>query len=232
MSTQVDGPEAVLRGCGLVREFAEASGRLSVLSGVDLAVHAGEQVAIIGPSGSGKTALLNLLGGLDKPDAGWVSLCGQKLGDLPDRQLARLRGRQIGFVYQFSHLLGQFSALDNIAMPLYLDGQPPALARQRAGELLEAVGLSDRAGTAALDLSGGERQRVAVARAFATRPACLLMDEPTGNLDAANTARVQLLIQELVTQARSAVVLATHDTALAEGMDRMLRLEKGRLIES
>ena len=222
-------PPAVLSCIDLRRSFRDEGGDLCVLDGVDLQVPAGAMVAVTGPSGSGKTALLNLLGGLDKPDAGQVLVDGEDLRLLSDRQLSQLRRDRLGFVYQFSHLLAQFSALGNIALPLLMKGQSRSAAHARARELLAAVALADRADTLAVRLSGGERQRVAVARAFANRPGCLLMDEPTGSLDAANTELVRELLANLVAESGTAVVLATHDTELANDMGRVLRLEGGQL---
>lgn len=220
--------QPVLRSHGLRREFTEAGERIDVLRGIDLTVHRGEKVAIVGPSGSGKTALLNLLGGLEPPSAGWVEIGGHRLQGLSDSQLSAVR-RKLGFVYQFSHLLGQLSAWENVAMPLYLEGLPRARARARALKLLADVGLENRADAAATDLSGGERQRVAVARAFANNPICLLMDEPTGSLDAGHTGKVRDLIHKLVAERGTSVLLATHDSQLAGDMDRTLQLEKGQL---
>ena len=206
-------------------------GELVVLDGVDLAVASGEAVAIVGASGAGKSTLLHLLGGLDRPTAGEVLLEGRSVGLLPDEELARLRNCRIGFVFQFHHLLREFSALENVALPMFIGGVDRATALRRARQLLEEVGLSGRLEHRPAQLSGGEQQRVAVARALANAPALLIADEPTGNLDAHTSDRLHELFFRLREDHGVALVLATHNRELADRADRVLRV-KGGLLES
>jgi lipoprotein-releasing system ATP-binding protein len=215
---------------GLYRSFLDSDGsELPILKGVELEVQAGEVVAITGASGAGKSTLLHLLGGLDRPTRGEVYLEGQRLSGLDDRQLAQVRNRRIGFVFQFHHLLREFSALENIMMPLLIGDVEGTRARGRAEELLREVGLEQRAGHKPPQLSGGERQRVAVARALANDPLVLLADEPSGNLDDQTAAGLHELFFRLRDEREFAVVLVTHNQELAGRADRILWLHEGVL---
>jgi lipoprotein-releasing system ATP-binding protein len=221
----------VLSARGLTKSFQQGPVQLQVLSGVDLAVGRGERLAVIGASGSGKTTLLQLLGGLDLPTAGEVSVEGQLISALGDAERGWLRNRAIGFVYQFHHLLPEFTALENVAMPLLVRRVRSREAFAAAEELLGRVGLQDRLTHRPSQLSGGERQRAAVARALVTRPTLVLADEPTGNLDGGNAAQVFELMLELNRERGTSLVIVTHDERLAARMERVLLLENGRLTQ-
>ena len=221
--------DVVLEAERVTRAFRQGPALLEVLRGVDLQIESGARVAIIGASGSGKTTLLQVLGGLDAPQGGTVRIDGQDIHGLSERARCELRNRRLGFVYQFHHLLAEFSALENVAMPLLVMRAPTALARERATKLLDRVGLGERLTHKPGELSGGERQRAAVARALIANPALVLADEPTGNLDKRTGDRVFELMLELNTELGTSLVVVTHDPGIAARMERILTLTDGRL---
>lgn len=230
MSESRMSDKAVLSCRNLGKSYDEGPESVQVLSGLNLELHAGERVAIVGSSGSGKSTLLNLLGGLDRPTQGSVWLAGEELSALGERARGLLRNRELGFVYQFHHLLPEFTAIENVCMPLLIGRTPIPEARERAEALLKRVRLAHRFNHKPAELSGGERQRVAIARALVNRPGLVMLDEPTGNLDHHTAQGIQELMQELSSASRTAFLVVTHDLNLARQMDRVLKLDDGHLV--
>jgi lipoprotein-releasing system ATP-binding protein len=216
----------------IYKSYYDGSNETPVLQDISLSIKAGEHVAILGSSGSGKSTLLHLLGGLDKPSSGEVQFKGKILSSLNANTLAALRNEEMGFIYQFHHLLGEFSALENVAMPLRIRGISPKAAQDKAKAMLDEVGLSHRISHLPAALSGGERQRVAIARALVTEPSVVLADEPTGNLDDSTGEQIYKLLTSLSEKKHTAFVVVTHDLALANKMDRVLRIKDGKLVQS
>ena len=225
----VSSPEVVLECRHLGKVYTQGPQDVRVLTDVNLQVHAGERVAIVGSSGSGKTTLLNLLGGLDDPTEGEVFIAGRKLSKLNERDRGNMRNRYLGFVYQFHHLLGEFTALENVCMPLLIAGISVKAASNKARSLLQRVGLEHRYEHKPSELSGGERQRVAIARALVTEPKCVLLDEPTGNLDRNTAAEIHGLMEELNKHLATSFIVVTHDETFAASLDRVLLLQNGCL---
>jgi lipoprotein-releasing system ATP-binding protein len=221
---------SILECSDLSKIYQEATTKLEVLKQINLQVQAGELIAIIGHSGSGKSTLLHLLGGLDKPTHGKVMLAGKNLACVSEKEKCYLRNHYLGFIYQFHHLLSEFTALENVCMPLLIGRKKPVIAAQKAEFLLELVGLKDRLQHKISELSGGERQRVAIARALVTNPACVLADEPTGNLDTRNAETVFQLFLELQKTLKTSVVMVTHDQRIAAQAERILTLQDGQLV--
>ncbi|MEP6886074.1 MAG: lipoprotein-releasing ABC transporter ATP-binding protein LolD [Gammaproteobacteria bacterium] len=221
----------VLLGRDLAKDFVQGDVKIQVLRAASISVRAGERIAIVGASGSGKTTLLQLLGGLDLPSSGTVEIDGSAMNRLNDTERGHLRNHAVGFVYQFHHLLPEFTALENVAMPLLVRRMNPRAAKERAGALLARVGLGARLTHRPAQLSGGERQRAAVARALVTQPKLVLADEPTGNLDGTNAAQVFELMLELNRELGTSLVIVTHDERLASQLDRVLVLTDGMLVE-
>ncbi len=221
--------EKIIECCNIVKYYDQGPQKVEVLKGLDLIVHAGERVAIVGASGAGKSTLLNVLGGLDRPNEGEVRINNKAISTMSENERGRFRNQNLGFVYQFHHLLGEFSARENVAMPLLISGQSKKNASDKADAILARVGLENRVEHKPAELSGGERQRVAIARALVNEPACVLMDEPTGNLDAGNAKAIQALMLELSKVVKTAFVVVTHDADFAQTLNAVYELHEGIL---
>lgn len=229
--TEQNGQSLIIDCDKVTRTYSEGPSLLTIFSDISLQVARGETVGIVGSSGAGKTTLLNLLGGLDKPSSGHIDICGQDIHRMSEAARARFRNKHLGFVYQFHHLLPEFSALENVMLPCTLGGTSTKAAAARARDILGRVGLGERLSHKPGELSGGERQRVAIARALVNEPECVLMDEPTGNLDEQTGQGVRELIESLRDQIGIAFVLVTHDMTMAKSLGRVLRLEQGQLVQ-
>jgi lipoprotein-releasing system ATP-binding protein len=232
MNDAAGGTAPILELRNVAKAFAQASGVLPILTDVSLIVRPGEMVALVGPSGSGKSTLLHIAGLLDRPSAGAVWIKGRDCSDLPDSERSRLRRELLGFVYQYHHLLPEFSALENVMMPQMIAGKPYRAAKRIAQDLLDALGLKERETHRPSRLSGGEQQRVAIARAMANRPVLIIADEPTGNLDPVTADRVFFQLNALVKTAGIGALVATHNFDLAHRMSRILRIHEGRAVEA
>ena len=228
---QLSTAKPVLHCQALCKRYRQGDGELTILDNIELVVKKGEMLAIVGPSGAGKTTLLHMLGGLDLPSSGRVLINDRDIAALNDRDRSRLRNAELGFVYQFHHLLAEFSAVENAAMPLLVAGRKRREAMTEAASLLGRVGLGSRLSHRPAQLSGGERQRVAIARALVNRPACVLLDEPTGNLDGDTAESVHALLAELNRESATSFLIVTHDLQLAQRMDRILELRAGQLTQ-
>ncbi len=228
---QLSTAKPVLHCQALCKRYRQGDGELTILDNIELVVKKGEMLAIVGPSGAGKTTLLHMLGGLDLPSSGRVLINDRDIAALNDRDRSRLRNAELGFVYQFHHLLAEFSAVENAAMPLLVAGRKRREAMAEAASLLERVGLGSRLSHRPAQLSGGERQRVAIARALVNSPACVLLDEPTGNLDGDTAESVHALLAELNRESATSFLIVTHDLQLAQRMDRILELRAGQLTQ-
>ncbi len=219
----------ILSCTNLRKTYDQGDLQVDVLKGVDFSINTGQRVAIMGASGSGKSTLLHLLGGLEKPSSGEIMLDGEDLNNISRKNLSRLRNKSLGCIYQFHHLLGEFSLLENVAMPLLIGGQGTSQARQKSAEILQRVGLGHRVKHKPGELSGGERQRAAIARALINQPKCILADEPTGNLDSKTAEQIYQLMLELNQEMQVSFIIVTHDQALAERMGTVLHMEDGRI---